>query len=677
MDGLPEAPRPAREYLWPCFLGPYAENDDVLEKVLVELLRDHMYWRRNFHPEDPPAIPTYAARSPEYQDFMARMRRELHTLSAALKRSVPFSSPRYIGHMASDLLLPGLIAHMTALPYNPNNVVDEAAPVTVDLEISVGLQLARMIGYAHDETQTPCAFGHLTSGGSVANYESLWLFRAARYFPLAVRAAGLRCDFPFAWRGQSLDGMDDWTLLNLSHDEIIALRAECHAQLAAEPDRDAAVRAAEAIDAERIETLGMATFCARHPQCQPPLVMLPVTAHYSWQKAMRLLGLGSAQLVQIPERRMRMDADALDQALAQALAQHQPVLAVVGVLGTTEFGTLDPIDRIVDARDSWRARGLAFGVHVDAAWGGYMASMFRAGDGSLRSHAQVRDGMRFFPSPEVYNAFAALGRSDSVTVDPHKLGYLPYGAGAFVCRDHRLFDFVAQDAPYAFSSRDTGDKDYRTRFRSLGRYILEGSKSGAAAAAVYVSHRTLPLDHANFGRLPRESIRAAEYFFQRASVLAASVADVAQLTLPFEPDSNLICLAINPRGNRSLPRMNDFVQRLYEHLRTDPAQPVQTKQFFGSSTRLFRGALGEADSRRVLGELGIDPDTFCDPPARGAHQADSILILRHTLMNPWLIDEINGINYIDMYCDYLAGLIRTELRNTSDLHGDTPDAPQA
>ena len=73
-----------------CFLGPYGENDALLEKMMVEFLRDHVYWRRNFHPEDPPAIPTGAAQQPGYQAFEARMRRELHALSAALKKSVPF-----------------------------------------------------------------------------------------------------------------------------------------------------------------------------------------------------------------------------------------------------------------------------------------------------------------------------------------------------------------------------------------------------------------------------------------------------------------------------------------------------------------------------------------------------------------------------------------------------------
>ena len=46
-----------------------------------------------------------AAFDPGYRAFEARLRRELHALSASLKKSVPFHSPRYIGHMVSDLLI--------------------------------------------------------------------------------------------------------------------------------------------------------------------------------------------------------------------------------------------------------------------------------------------------------------------------------------------------------------------------------------------------------------------------------------------------------------------------------------------------------------------------------------------------------------------------------------------
>ncbi|MBS0230433.1 MAG: pyridoxal-dependent decarboxylase, partial [Proteobacteria bacterium] len=156
MSTAPPSPSFSAHTLDACFLGPYAQNDTLLEKLVVEFLRDHVYWRRNFHPEDPLAISTSAALHPDYLAFEAKMRRELHLLSAALKKSVPFHSPRYIGHMASDLLLPGLAAQILTLPYNPNNVTEDAAPVTVALGVKVGVQVAWMLGYVDDPMHLEC-----------------------------------------------------------------------------------------------------------------------------------------------------------------------------------------------------------------------------------------------------------------------------------------------------------------------------------------------------------------------------------------------------------------------------------------------------------------------------------------------------------------------------------------
>jgi len=628
-----------RDALDACFLGPYGENDTLLEKLVVEFLRDHVYWRRNFHPEDPPAIPTRAAQGAGYQAFEARMRRELHALSAALKKSVPFHSPRYIGHMASDLLLPGLAAQLLTLPYNPNNVSEDAAPVTVELEIRAGLQLARMLGYPDDPARTDCAFGHLTSGGTVANYQALRLQLALKAFPVALRAAKVP-DLALP--------ADDWHAFNLGPAAAIALLDEWRDWLStcAPVER----RAWQArVHAERIETLGLCGFFARHAPLSPPRVLAPVTAHYSWSKGLKLLGLGRDQLQLLPERGMRLDPDALHAALADCLRLHQPVLAVVAVLGTTEYGTVDPVDRVVAARDTFRVKGLGFGVHVDAAWGGYLATLFRDPDGSLRPREAVAEGFAAFPSAEVHAAFAALGATDSITVDPHKLGYLPYGAGAFVCRDHRAMTLLAEEADYVFDGECADD--YMARFRRLGQFVLEGSKSGAAAAAVYVAHRVLPLDHAHFGLLPRQTVLAAEAFHARARRFAEELADVVHACVPFAPDSNLVCLALNPAGNTDVGHANGFVRRLHEELRCDPQRPLQVKEFFGSITTLRPESLGEAEVRRIAAALHLDRASF-------DADADRLVILRHTLMNPYLIDRENGISYIDRYFDFLAARVR-------------------
>lgn len=64
---------------------------------------------------------------------------ETNTLSAALKRSVPFFNPCYLGHLIPDALLPGLLAQLIATLYNPNNITPESAPVTLRSELEAGL----------------------------------------------------------------------------------------------------------------------------------------------------------------------------------------------------------------------------------------------------------------------------------------------------------------------------------------------------------------------------------------------------------------------------------------------------------------------------------------------------------------------------------------------------------
>lgn len=617
-----------------CFLGPYGENDTLLEKLVVEFLRDHVYWRRNFHPEDPPAIGTAAVHHPDYLAFESRMRRELHQLSAALKKSVPFHSPRYLGHMVSDLLLPGLAAQILTLPYNPNNVSEDAAPVTVDMEVQVGLQLARMLGYPSDPAQPACAFGHLTSGGTLANYQALRLALSLKAFPVALRATGVT-SVPLP--------ADDWDAFNLSPSDGIALLETWQQWLGAQVPAQRA-HWQRRLESERIEQRGIAGFFTAHPSLGVPRVLAPVTAHYSWSKAMKLLGLGREQLELLPTEGMRLDPAALRDVLELCLRERRDVLMCVAVLGSTEYGTIDPIDEVLAARAEAHRGGLGFTVHVDAAWGGYLATLFRNTDGTLRTREEVATDYLEFPTPGVHRAFAALGGTDSITIDPHKLGYLPYGSGAFVCRDHRAMALLTERADYVFRAGD--NHDYLARCRSLGQFIPEGSKPGAAAAAVYVTHKVLPLDHAHFGRLPRATVRAAEAFHARAQRFTLELAGRVRALVPFAPDSNLVCLALNPEGNTSVAMANAFVRTLHDELRCDPHQPLQIKEFFGSMTSLRPELLGSGQTWRVLAALGLDPNGFDD-------STDHLLILRHTLMNPYLIDHENGISYIDRYFDFL------------------------
>ena len=106
-----------------------------------------------------------------------------------LKSDVPFFSPRYIGHMTADTCLPALVAYLATMLYNPNNCSWEAAPVTSLLEVQVGRDLAKMVGFGHTPDELDRTWGHITSGGTLANLESLWVAKAVKFLPIAVRFA--------------------------------------------------------------------------------------------------------------------------------------------------------------------------------------------------------------------------------------------------------------------------------------------------------------------------------------------------------------------------------------------------------------------------------------------------------------------------------------------------------
>ena len=652
------------DFIQPFFLGPAAENDQLLESLVTEFLRDHAFWRRNFHPEDGFRISAGARNRADFLDAQARMRSELYSLSAKLKRAVPFFHPRYVGHMTGDLLLPGLVAKLITTLYNPNNVSEEAAPVTVEMELQVGEQLAEMFGLSCDESVEPCAWGHLTSGGTVANYEALWNFRSLKFYGLALREGARSCGWDpesVGPRRQPLSAYSTWELLNLSIDQTIALRREVAALLHENGSRTALHDFARAVRVERIEHLGTAGFCLKH-QIEPPRVLVSSSAHYSWAKGMKVLGLGTAHLHHVAvDDRMRMDPDALEEALAAAVEAEAPILCVTGMLGTTEFGTVDPIQRIVQSRERWRERGVDFGIHVDAAWGGYLSSVFRRPDGQMHTREEVAAEYAHFPSEIVYGAFEALGQVDSITVDPHKLGYMPYPAGAFIARNREVVDFITQEAAYVFDLGDEVDQiPTREKLHKLGQYILEGSKAGAAAAAVHVTHQVLPLHSEGLGRILRMTVKACEAFYDSVGAQSERWKGRVRICTPFEPDSNLICLALNPEGNTSLARMNAFSRAVFARMKVQPAEPLHTREFIGSYTSLTKDTLPGSQGDRILGALGIDPDTFVAlPEAEG--QADHIFILRHTLMNPWHLAGPDGVSYIDRYWEWLEKVAMEEL----------------
>ena len=101
------------------------------------------------------------------------------------------------------------------------------------------------------------------------------------------------------------------------------------------------------------------------------------TKHYSWLKSADIIGIGLDQVVSVPvDDSYRMDIDELEKIVRQLASDDIPILGVVGVVGSTEEGAIDSIDKIVNLREKLMMEGIYYYIHVDAAYGGYGRSIF-------------------------------------------------------------------------------------------------------------------------------------------------------------------------------------------------------------------------------------------------------------------------------------------------------------
>ena len=140
---------------------------------------------------------------------------------------------------------------------------------------------------------------------------------------------------------------------------------------------------------------------------KPGVVYASSEVHMSISKAVRLLGLGRANLRVLPvDDSFRLRVDALEAALdADVRAGLRPV-AVVASAGTTNTGAIDPLSEIADVarrHDVW--------LHVDGAYGAPAAMA-------------------------VPERFAGIDRADSLSLDAHKWLFQPIASSMLLHR-HR------------------------------------------------------------------------------------------------------------------------------------------------------------------------------------------------------------------------------------------------
>ncbi len=175
-----------------------------------------------------------------------------------------------------------------------------------------------------------------------------------------------------------------------------------------------------------------------------PNVVVPASSHFSFQKACDILGL-EARTVPL-DSEFRMDTEALDGLV------DKNTVCIVGVVGTTEYGVIDPIARlseIAEDRDIF--------LHVDAAFGGMVVP--------------------FLDRPVPFD-FRLPGVA-SVSVDPHKMGMSTIPAGCLLTRSPEHFSCLNVDTPYLTVKREC---------------TLAGTRPGASVAAAVAVLEYLGMD---------------------------------------------------------------------------------------------------------------------------------------------------------------------------------------
>ncbi|VVB71877.1 L-aspartate/L-glutamate decarboxylase [uncultured archaeon] len=510
------------ESLGAWFLGPKAENQDLFIDLITEGIRAHCNDRIEFFKKDPKYVTDEIKNSQEYKQSVEKIAEEYHNLLDTLRGSVPFFSYRYQAHMNWDLTIPGMLGYFSAMLYNQNNVAAEASPVTSHLEALVGDDLCKMLGFKIPEDNNSIRpWGHITCDGSVANLEAMWAARNLKYYPISIKAA-LENESGLA-RARDIDvpvpsGMrlplielDSWTLMNLLVDDVLAIT-----QRMQEDYNISSNAITAALDPYLIQSLGFEEFNRRYiSDILQTTVMGPSTKHYCWRKNAAVLGIGKNNFINIGvDSNSRMDVDLLDRELSICLEKHQSVLMVVAVLGSTEESAVDPLAKVVILREKYRKMGLEFAIHVDAAWGGYFASLLRDPD----HEAAVAIADKFTPdlmlSEYVIEQYKAIVKADSVTIDPHKAGYIPYPAGGLCYRNKSMRNLVAFLAPEVYHGEKVD--------AAMGVFGIEGSKPGASAAAVYLSHRIIRPDKSGYGKILGKALFNSKRFYSAIVTMAKS-----------------------------------------------------------------------------------------------------------------------------------------------------------
>ena len=153
-------------------------------------------------------------------------------------------------------------------------------------------------------------------------------------------------------------------------------------------------------------------------------------AHFSMEKSAHLMGMGYDAVVKVPvDDAMKMSVPALRELIKRDIAAGNLPFCVSATVGTTDFGSIDPLAELRAICDEY-----GLWLHADAAYGsGVVLSDKYAG------------------------RVAGLSECDSITVDFHKMFLMPISCSASLIRDGKYFEALTLHADYLNREEDEED----------------------------------------------------------------------------------------------------------------------------------------------------------------------------------------------------------------------------
>ncbi|MFQ5887931.1 MAG: tyrosine decarboxylase MfnA [Candidatus Hydrothermarchaeales archaeon] len=184
----------------------------------------------------------------------------------------------------------------------------------------------------------------------------------------------------------------------------------------------------------------MALWVARNrAKKEKPEFIAPRTAHFSFEKASNLLNIKLIRAKTLPDHTVNV------KDVERYITDN--TVAVVGIAGNTEYGTVDDIEAMGEI-----ATENSLYLHVDAAFGGFVVPFLEE-----------------LGYPTKRFDFSIEGVS-SITIDPHKMGMSPIPSGCVLFRNGSFLEHIETSSPYLTEKK---------------QFTIIGTRSGASAASTY------------------------------------------------------------------------------------------------------------------------------------------------------------------------------------------------